>query len=84
MKPGSTNLIIELDVPSGASHIDTEIIENSPVFTPTLQEQAQLNYNQESKLKHQEWNKRIANKKSLMTIILNQYDKATRAEISLG
>ena len=36
------------------------------------------------KLKLQEWNKIIADKKSVMMIILNQCDKATRVEIALG
>ena len=35
-------------------------------------------------MKSQKWNKLIANKKSVMNIILNRCDKDTRAEITLG
>ena len=84
MNSGSINPIIGLDVPSNASPIDTEMIESPSIFNPNIQEQVQLNYSQELKLKLQEWNKFIANKKSLMTIIPNQYNEATRAKITLG
>ena len=36
------------------------------------------------KLKLQKWNKLIANKKSVMKIILNRCDEYTRAEIALS
>ena len=44
----------------------------------------QLDYNQELKLKLQEWDKLIANKKSLMTSIFEQCNEATRTKIALG
>ena len=84
MNPGSVDPIIGLDVPSKASPIDTKVVENPPMFNPNFQEQTWLNQNQESKLKLQERNKLSANKKSLMTIILDQCDKATRADIALS
>ena len=54
VKPGSINLIIGLDILSGISPIDTEMVKNPPSFNPNLQEQALLNYDQESKMKLQE------------------------------
>ena len=45
VNPGSINPIIGLDVPSGTSPIDTEIVENLPIFNPNLQEQPWLIYN---------------------------------------
>ena len=35
-------------------------------------------------MKSQKWNKRVADKKSAMKIILNQWDEDTRAEIAIG
>ena len=54
------------------------------VFNSNLQEQLLLDYNQESKLKLQECNKLIANKKSLMTIILKQCNVTTITKKFLG
>ena len=48
MNPGSVNPIIGLDISSGARPIDTEVVENPPIFNPNLQEQVKLNYDQES------------------------------------
>ena len=84
VNPGSVDPIIGLDVPSGASPIDTEMVENPPIFNPNLQEQVRPDYRHESNLKLQEWDKLITDKKSPMTIILNQCNEATRTKIVLG
>ena len=68
----SVDPIIGLDTPSGFRLIDIEMVENPPIFNPNLQEQVQLDFGQEAKMQLQEWDKLIADKKSLMTIILNQ------------
>ena len=60
------------------------MVEDPPIFNPNLQEQSWINYDQELKVKLQKWNKFITNKQSVMTIIFNQCDEATRAEIALG
>ena len=60
------------------------MVEDPHIFNPNLQEQVRLDYNQELKLKLQEWGKLIANKKSLITIIFEQYNKATRTKIALS
>ena len=54
VNPESVDPIVGLDVPSGTRPIDTEMVENPPILNPNLQEQARLNYDQESKLRLQE------------------------------
>ena len=56
---------------------------NTPISNSSPQEQHCLDYNQESNVKFQEWGELIANKKSVMKIILDQYYEDTRAEIVL-
>ena len=84
VKLGFVNPIIGLDVPSGDSLIDSEMVENTPISNPYLQEQHRLDYNQELTTKSHEWDKLIADKKSVMKIILDQCDEDTRAESALG
>ena len=84
VKLGFVNPIIELDVWSSNSPIDLEMVENTPIFNSNPQEQHQcLDYNQESNVKSQEWDDLLANKKSIMKIILGQCDEDTRARIAL-
>ena len=80
---GSIDPIVGLDVPYSVRPTCTKMVEKSPIFAPNLQKQVLSDYNQELKLKLQEWDKLIANKKSLMTIIFKQYDDATKTKISL-
>ena len=56
VKPGFIDQIIGLDVSSDTSPFDTKRVENPPIFNLYLQEQAGLNYNQESKMKLQKLN----------------------------
>ena len=84
MNQGSVNPIVGLDVTSSASPIDSKMVENPPIFNPNIQEQSWLNYNQELKLKLQELNTIITDKKSLMSMILNQCNEATGAKIALS
>ena len=76
--------IVGLDVLSSASPTCAEMVEKSPIFNSNLQEQVLSDYDQQSKLKLQEWDKLIANKKSLITIISQQCHNITRTEIALG
>ena len=80
---GSFDPIIRLTIPSSASPICTEMVQKSLIFNSNLQEQVLLDYNQVLKLK-QEWDKLIADKKSLMTIIFEQCVDATKTKIVLG
>ena len=65
------NSIIGIGVPSGNSSIDSEIVENTPIFNSNLQEQSHLNYNQKSNKKSKKWDKLITDKKSVINIILD-------------
>ena len=54
VKLGSVNPIIGIDVPSGTSPINSEMVEIAPIFNPNLQEQHCLDYNEESTTKSHE------------------------------
>ena len=84
VKLGFVNPIIGLDVPSRNSSIDSKMVENIPISNPYLQVQHHLDYNQEWTTKSHELDKLIANKKSVMEIILDQCNVDTRAEIALS
>ena len=56
VKLGPVDPNIGLDLPSGTSAIDTKKVDIPPFFNPNLQEQSQLNYDQESKMKLKNWN----------------------------
>ena len=84
MKLEFINLLIGLDMPSGNNPVDSEKVENTLIFNSNLQEQYGLNYDHESNTKSQKLDKLIADKKSVMKIILNQCDEDTRAEIALS
>mmetsp|Transcript_3771 Transcript_3771/g.4076 ORF Transcript_3771/g.4076 Transcript_3771/m.4076 type:complete len:179 (+) Transcript_3771:294-830(+) len=60
------------------------MVKNTPSFNSNLQERYRLYYDQESNMKSQKWDKLIANKKSVMKILPNRWDKNTRTEIALG
>ena len=76
--------IIGLDVPSGSSLIDPEMVENTLIFNLNPQDQQRLGYNHESILKSQEYDKLIANKKSVMKIIHDLCNEETKAEIVIN
>ena len=60
------------------------MVENTPTFNPNPQDQQRLDYSQELIGKSQDWDELIANKKSVMKIILDQQNEDTRAEIVLN
>ena len=74
VKLGFVDPIIGLDVPSDNSPIDPNMVENTPIFSLNPQDQQHLDYNHELTVKSQEWDELIANKKSVMKIILDQCD----------
>ena len=84
MKLGFVDPLIRLDVPFSNSSVDYEMVENTPILNSNILEQYSLNYDHELNTKSQKWDTYIANKKSVMKIILNRYDEDTRAEIALG
>ena len=64
MKLGSVDPIIELDVPSDNSPIDSEMVETTPILNLNPQEESRLNYNKKLNMKSQKWNKLLPKKKS--------------------
>ena len=83
VKVGFVDPIIGLDVPSGNSLIDSEIVENTTNFNSSPQEQYHFDYDHELNATSQVWDELIANKKSVENIILDQCNEDTRAEIAL-
>ena len=83
MKLGIIDLIIVLDVPPGNSPINSEMLENTPIFNLSPKEQHCLDYDQELNAKPQEWDELIASKKSVMKIIIDQCNEDTPAKIVL-
>ena len=79
-KVGVVDHFIGLNVPSSNSPINSDMVENTPISNPYPQVQHDLDHNQGSLTRSHEWKKLITNKKS----ILDQCDKATRAESTLG
>ena len=71
VKLGFVDPIIGLDVLSGDSPIEPEMVENTPIFNSNPQDQQRLDCDHESNVKSQEWNELIVNKKSVMEIIFD-------------
>ena len=84
MKLGVVDPIIGLNVPSGNSPINSEIVEYTPIsnMNPLVPQHSDRDEGAFSK--SYEWDKLIADKKSIMELILNRCDEATREEITLG
>ena len=57
--------------------------KKTPVFNTNLKKQLLSEFDQKFKIKFQEFSKFVANKKTLMTIIYKQCDKATETEFPL-
>ena len=60
------------------------MVEQTIVTNVILQKQLLLEYERNSKNKFQEYSKFLVDKKSLITILFGQCDKATQTEIALG
>ena len=61
-----------------------KLVDKTIVTNANLQKQLLSGYERNSKLKSQEYSKFLQDKKSLITILYGQCDKATQTEISLG
>ena len=83
-KLGIVKHFIGLDVPSGNSPINYDMVDNTPISNPYPQVQHHSNHNQGSFTRSHEMNKLIANKKTVMELIMDRCDKATKVEITLG
>ena len=60
------------------------MVESTPISNPYPQVPHYPDHNQGSFSRSHEWHKLIADKKSVMELILDQCDEATREEITLG
>ena len=67
--------IIGLDVPSGNSPINSKIVEVTPISNPYSQVHYHSDHNQGLFMRYHEWNKLIADKESVMELILDQWMK---------
>ena len=83
-KLGVINHFTGLNVPSGNSSINSDMVENIPISNSYPQVQHHPDHNQGLFTRSHEWNKLITDKKSLIELTLDQCDKATRVEITLG
>ena len=71
-------------MPSGNSPVDPEMVENTPIFNSNPQDQQYINYNHKLTVKFQEWDEYIANKKTMMKIILDLCDEETKVETTIN
>ena len=84
MKLGVVGPIIGLDVPSGNSPINSKMVEITPISNTNPQVLHHSDRNKELFSRSYEWDKLIADKKSIMELILSRCDETTREEITLG
>ena len=68
---------------AGVRPIIKRLTKRIHVFDENVQKQRIAEYKLQKRLKQQEWDKIIANKKALMTLICRQCDKATLTELPL-
>ena len=84
VKLGFVDPIFGLDVPSGNSLLNPEMVEDTPIFNSSPQDQKLLEYKYEPIVKFQEWDELIANKKSVIKIIFDLCNEETKAEIAIN
>ena len=68
---------------NGVRPVIKRLTTKTHVFNENLQKQRIAENKLQKRLKHQEWDTIIADKKALMTLIYGQYNKATLNEFSL-
>ena len=79
VNPGVVNPIIGLNVPSGNVPINSDIVEVTPISNTNPQVSYHFDRNEGPSSRSQELDKHIADKKSIMEVILSQCDGTTRA-----
>ena len=84
VKPGIVDPIIGLDVPSSNVLIKSKMVEITPISITDPQVSHHSIRSKGTSSKPLEWDKHIADKKSLMALILSQCDETTREEMTLG
>ena len=71
-------------LPSGKGPTNSDMVEITPISDPYPHVPHHPDKNQGSFMSSHEWNKLIADKKSVMELILDRCDEATREESTLG
>ena len=84
MKPGIVDPIIGLDMPSGNVPIKSKMVEMTPISNTNPQVSHHSVRSKEISSRSHEWDKHIADKKSIMALILSRCDETTRGEMTLG
>ena len=84
MKLGVVDPIIRLNVPSGNHPTNSEVVEYTSISKTNPQVPHHSDHNEGLFLRSHELDILIADKKSIMELILNRCDEATREEITLG
>ena len=84
VKPGIVDPIIGLDVPSGNVPIKSKMVEMTPIYSTNPQVSHHSVRSQGNSSRIHEWDKHIADKKSIMALILSRCDETTREEMTLS
>ena len=84
VKLGVVNPTIGLNVPSGNSPINSEMVDYTPISYVNLQVPHHSDHNEGLFSRSHEWDELIVDKKSILELILNRCDEATREEIILS
>mmetsp|Transcript_35711 Transcript_35711/g.38696 ORF Transcript_35711/g.38696 Transcript_35711/m.38696 type:complete len:214 (+) Transcript_35711:177-818(+) len=84
VKPGIIDPIIGLDVPSGNVPIKSKMVEITPIPSTNPQVSHHSVRSEGTSPRSHEWDKHIADKKSIMALILSQCDETTREEMTLS
>ena len=80
----SVNPTAPADAQTNERPVTYQVLEQTVVTNVNLQKELLSEYELNSKNKSQEYNKFLADKKSLITILYGQCDEATQTEIALG
>ena len=84
VKPRVVDFIIGLDVPSGNIPINSEMVEIAPISNTNPQALHHYDRNEGLSSRSHKWDKHIADKESIMELILSQCYGTTRGEMTLG
>ena len=84
MKPGIIDPIIGLDVPSDNVPTKSEMVEITPIPSTNPQVSHHSVRSRGTPSRSHEWDKHIADKKSIMALILSRCDETTREEMTLS
>ena len=84
VKPGVVDPIIGLNVPSNNIPINSKMVETTLISNTNPQVSHHSDHSEGLSSRSHDWDKHIADKKSIMVLILSQCDETTRREMTLG